>query len=223
MGVHDGHRRNLRQRFLSCGLDAFEDHEILEMLLFYAIPRKNTNPTAHELINYFGSLYGVFNASADDLMSRDGIGENAAILLKLLPEISRRVRLPSRGTVLPNLKAVGRYLVELFRGEREEIFYQLCFNQQRKLILCRKIGSGDASSSRMDMRELLRNALTPGVDCVVISHNHPSGDITPSSEDYDLTTHVQKALRYANIALWDHIIVSDDRYVSLRGAGFFVR
>ncbi len=211
----------MRQRFLTSGLDAFEDHEILEMLLFYAIPRKNTNLIAHQLIDDYGSLSAVLNASADDLMTRHGIGENAAVLLSLLTPVVRRIQVSALGVELSSLKNVGKYLVELFRGVQVECFYQLCFNRKKKMLLCKKLDTGSLSSSRVDIRALLQNALLPGVDSVVISHNHPDGDAMPSPEDYAATERVREALKYIDVDLWDHIIVSGERYASLRRSGYF--
>ena len=119
MGIHDGHREKMRQRFLKGGLDSFADHEALELLLYYAIPRRDTNPIAHALMERYGSLSAVLTAPVEDLQRVAGIGESAAVLLKLAPQLYRKARLSDaeQETVLSSVERVGAYLLERFAGE----------------------------------------------------------------------------------------------------------
>ena len=127
MGIHDGHREKMRRRFLQGGLDNFADHEALELLLFYAIPRRDTNPIAHALMERYGSLSAVLSAPVEDLQKVEGIGESAAILLRLAPLLTRKARLAEREkeTVLNSSERAGKYLLERFAGEKHEVIYQL--------------------------------------------------------------------------------------------------
>ena len=123
MGIHDGHREKMRQRYLKSGLDGFADHEALELLLYYAIPRKDTNPIAHALMERYGSLSAVLTAPVEDLCKVEGIGENAAILLRLAPQVYQKARLSDveRETVLNSVERAGTYLMQRFVGERREV------------------------------------------------------------------------------------------------------
>ena len=136
MGIHDGHREKMRQRFLKGGLENFADHEVLELLLYYAIPRRDTNPIAHALMERYGALSAVLNAPVEDLKKVPGIGESAAILLKLAPQVYSRARLADaeQETVLNTVSRVGAYLLERFSGERNEVLYQLCLDRKGRLL-----------------------------------------------------------------------------------------
>ena len=224
MGVHDGHREKMRRRFLEAGLDSFAEHEALEMLLFYAIPRRDTNALAHQLMDHFGSLDAVLSAPVEELMRMDGIGENAAVLLKLVPRVMQKARLSAnRETIINSTEKAGDYLLERFRGEKNEVIYQLCLDKKGKLLSCRKLNEGGADSSELNIRRLVENALLVSASAVILSHNHPSGIALPSTEDYTTTERVQAALNMVGVALVDHIIVADDDFVSMADSGTLKR
>ena len=220
MGLHDGHREKLRQRYLNFGLDAFEEHEALELLLFYAIPRRDTNPIAHKLLEHYGSLSAVLSASVGDLKQREGIGENAAILLTLLSKIMQKSRLKDLRTVLRDTERAAAYLLERFAGEEEEVVYQLCLGPRGKLLSCRRLGEGGLASAHLDIRRLLENALMDSAHGVILSHNHPSGQAIPSNEDITATRKVREALKTIGVPLQDHIIVAGGDYISMRENGY---
>ena len=224
MGVHDGHRKKMRARFLETGLDAFADHEALELLLYYAIPRKDTNGIAHELMNRYGTLEAVLSAPVEDLMRVEGIGEQAAVLLKLVPKVVQKARLSAnKDTILNSTERAGSFLLERFRGEKNEVIYQLCLDKKGKLLSCRRLNEGGADSSELNLRRLVENALLASASAVILSHNHPSGIALPSTEDYATTERVQEALRMVGVALVDHIIVADDDFVSMADSGILKR
>ena len=222
MGIHDGHREKMRQRFMTGGLDAFADHEILELLLYYAIPRRDTNPIAHALMERYGSLPAVFAAPMEDLKRTEGIGESAAVLLHLVPQVCRRARLAQVGEdqVLNSSERAGAYLLECFDGESREVIYQLCLDRKGKLLACKRLGEGSVASADLDVRRLVENAILTGASAVILAHNHPSGVALPSDGDYTATMRVRAALNAIGIELADHIIVADGDFVSMADSGY---
>ena len=148
MGVHDGHRDRMRKRFLKNELNGFADHEALELLLYYAIPRGDVNPLAHALMDRFGSLSGVFSAPVELLAQVKGVGTQTAVLLRLVPQIAQRARLTDleRELALNTRARVGQYLLELFSRERNEAVYEICLDGKGKLLACRRLGEGDRKS-----------------------------------------------------------------------------
>jgi len=222
VGIHDGHREKMRRRFLGGGLDHFADHEALELLLFYAIPRRDTNPIAHELMNRYGSLSAVLSAPVEDLQKVDGIGENAAILLKLVPHICHKARLADaeRQDVVLNTSArAGSYLLEHFAGEKNEVIYQLCLDRKGKALSCKRLGEGNIGSAALDIRRMVENAILSSASAVILAHNHPSGIALPSPEDYAATDRAKAALSTIGVVLSDHIIVADGTFVSMADSG----
>ncbi|MDR3729919.1 MAG: DNA repair protein RadC [Oscillospiraceae bacterium] len=221
MGIHDGHREKKRQQFLQHGLDSFADHEVLELLLFYAIPRKDTNPIAHALMDRFGSLDAVLSAPVEELCRVEGVGPAAAALLKLTPQVYRRSRIAAaeRERVLNSSQRAGDYLLELFTGETAEVLYELCLDRKGKLLACRRVGEGGVSSINVDLRKIVENALLTGASGVILSHNHPSGIALPSADDCAATVRVKEALKTVGLVLVDHIVVADGDYVSMADSG----
>lgn len=221
MGIHDGHREKKRQQFLQHGLDSFADHEVLELLLFYAIPRKDTNPIAHALMDRFGSLDAVLSAPVEELCRVKGVGESAAALLKLTPQVYRRSRIAAaeRERVLNSSQRAGDYLLELFTGQTTEVLYELCLDRKGKLLACRRVGEGGVSSINVDLRKIVENALLTGASGVILSHNHPSGIALPSADDCAATVRVKEALKTVGLVLVDHIVVADGDYVSMADSG----
>ena len=225
MGMHDGHREKMRRRFISGGLESFADHEALEMLLFYAIPRKNTNEIAHHLLDKYGSLTAVMSAPLEDLQKVPGIGENAAILLRLVPQLCRKARLADMGreTIFKTNEQAGNYLMEYFAGERNEVIYVLCLDRKGKLLACKRMSEGNTSNTELNIRMLIETVLLTSASEVILAHNHPSGVALPSDEDFLTTAMVQDALAPIGVKLADHIIVADGDYVSMADSGYLVR
>ena len=142
MGVHDGHRARMKARFVRNGLDNFDDHSVLELLLFYAVPRRDVNELAHALLGHFGTLDAVFEASYEDMMRVPGVGENVATLLTLIPQVGRRYQMAKRRqqTILRSSEDAGNYLVPLYLYERTEVVYLLCLDAKCGLISCKEVG-----------------------------------------------------------------------------------
>ena len=223
MGIHDGHRRRKREQFLQHGLDGFADHEVLELLLFYAIPRQDTNETAHRLLEKFGSLQGVFSAPAEELAKVKGVGEGAAAFLALLPAALRRVSLSgSEETILNSVKAAGAYFGRLLQGERREVLYLVCLDSKGKVLGCTRLSSGSVSAAPVSVREVVEIALRCDASRVLLGHNHPSGVALPSDEDRQITLQIRQALATMDIVLVDHIVVADGDFVSMAASGMLL-
>lgn len=221
MAVHDGHRSRKKDQFRAYGLDAFADHEVLELLLYYAIPRRDTNPIAHCLMERFGSLDAVFSAPIEELQKVEGVGENAATLLALLMPLYRRIRTVPRKKeiILSSTERTGEYFIDLFFGVTREETYEACLDAKGKLLACYRIAEGGVDTVNINTRRLVENALKCGASAVVLAHNHPSGIALPSPDDNTTTLAVWETLRAVGIPLIDHIIVADEDYVSLRDNG----
>ena len=224
MGIHDGHREKMRRRFLNSGLESFADHEALELLLYYAIPRRDTNPIAHALMERYGSLSAVLSAPVEDLKKVEGIGESGAVLLRLVPQLYRKARLAEaeQETVLSSIERVGAYLLDRFEGERHEVIYQLCLDRKGRLLACKRLGEGGVTSAELDIRRMMENAIFTNASAVVLAHNHPSGIALPSQEDYHTTDRAKAALETIGVQLLDHIIVADGDLVSMAESGFLL-
>ena len=224
MGIHDGHREKMRRRFQETGLEGFADHEALELLLYYAIPRRDTNELAHRLLARYGSLSALLQAPIEDLRRVEGVGESAAVLLKLVPAfVYKAQRSAGQETVLNSTEKAGRYLLSCFAGERNEVIYQLCLDRKGKLLACKRLSEGGSAAAELNIRRLVENALLSSASAVILSHNHPSGIALPSREDYTTTRRVQEALATIGVELLDHIIVAEDDYVSLADSGILQR
>lgn len=222
MSIHDGHRQRLKARFLSQGLDGFTDIQVLELLLFYALPRRDTNPIAHALLDRFGSLRQVMDAPVEQLTEVDCITENAAVLLKLAPPLLRYYQVEKIKEEMPlvTIEACGEYLKHFFLGRKNETVYLLCLDAKCKVLACREVGEGSVNSANVPIRRVVEIALKEGASTVILAHNHPSGIAVPSGEDVATTRRLAMALRAVEIVLADHIVVADDDYVSLAQSGY---
>lgn len=217
MSIHKDHRQRLRNRFLKEGLDNFDELYVLELLLFYSIPRVDTNPIAHRLLDHFGSLTGVLNADAEELEKIDGVGKNTATFLSLITQVSRyyQIKQSEPGKVLRSLDQCGNYLVPYFLGREQETVFMLCLDAKCKVISCKKVGEGSVNSANIPVRRVVEMALAANATTVVLAHNHPSGLAIPSAEDIRTTQRVAAALQAVEIELADHIVVSKGDYVSM--------
>ena len=221
MGVHDGHRERKREQFLRHGADSFADHELLELLLYSAVPRRDTNPLAHDLINYFGSLHAVFSAPAEELEQVPHIGPNAALLISMIPALHRRAMVSAANSevILDTRIRIGEYFRELLSTETREVMYQLCLDAKGRRRNIYKVGEGDIASVTLNKRQIVENAINSKAAMVALAHNHPSGVAFPSHADIVATTMIQTALDSIGIRFADHIIVADGDFISMRQDG----
>lgn len=220
MTMHEGHRARMRRRFLDVGLAGFDDHSILELLLFYAQPRKNTNETAHLLMQSFGSLDAVFEAKPEALMKVPGVGESAAVLIRLVPEAARRYLMAKEeGGVLVTAEDAGKFLIPRFTGARSECVYLVCLDAKLKVIDCRCLADGGATATAFNVRAIAEIALTRNASGVILAHNHTSGIALPSREDKQATLRLRDALTPLGITLVDHLVIAGDEFVSMAESG----
>lgn len=217
--LHKGHRERMRKQFLKSGITQdVPEHQLLEFLLFYAIPRKDTNELAHELLDAFGgSLVNVFDAPYEDLVKVKGIGENTAALIKFIMPLAKRYMDESSNTAgfLKNTGQIIGYVMPKFYSETDEVLYLLCLDGRGKVLDCPKLGGGDAISLSVSLRKIAETAIKAGATAVVLAHNHPKGFPLPSENDVKFTSQVGTFLRALNIRLVDHIIVGNGEAVSL--------
>ena len=217
-GLHDGHRERMRKRFREAkGFDGFEEHQILEMILFYAIPRRDTNEMAHLLINRFGNIAKVMNASYDELMEFSFINENAATLLKMLPSlISVYYNANSSGIIYDDTQKMHKLFEPYFAGLDHEELRVACFTPELELITNECVCSGTLTEASVDIRKLMAIVIKSNSSNIVIAHNHPKGDPTPSPQDIRLTKDITKAMKTIGVTLLDHVIVGERRTISLK-------
>ena len=217
MSVHEGHRQRLKDRFLLEGLDGFTEVQVLELLLFYVIPQKDTNPIAHALLDRFGSLAKVLDAPLPKLMEVDGIKKNAATFLRLMSAVGRSdaISHSKEETRLTTIAACGQYLKSFFKGRRNETVFLLSLDAKLKVLACRQVGEGSINYASVPIRRVVEMAIEDGATTVVLAHNHPSGIAIPSDDDVHTTRKLAAALSTLDIRLIDHIVVADDDYVSM--------
>ncbi|WP_010250360.1 RadC family protein [Acetivibrio cellulolyticus] len=219
--MHEGHRKRLKMRFLKDGLDSFEPHQVLELLLFYSIPRKDTNELAHELLSKYGSLSGVFEADPKDLSQISGVGESTAFLLSLIPQLSRRYFNDKWGEK-PELNSstkAGQYAVSLFAGRTYEAFYIICLDSQNKVNYSELVHEGTINEAPVYPRLLVEAAIRHKANSVILAHNHPGGSLNPSRADIEATRTICNALESISIKVIDHIIVCGGKYYSFAENG----
>lgn len=223
MSIHDGHRQRMKERFCRNGLDGMEDHEILEMLLYYCIPRRNTNEIAHNLLKEFKTLPRVMNATVKELEKVEGMGRNAAVYLSFVRQMERYF-MPAETdeeNILSSMDKCYRYLTKRFTARKNETVMLLCLDAKCKVLGCHVVSEGSVNSANVSVRKIVDVALSTNATSVVLAHNHPSGVALPSAEDIQTTQRVARALHMVDVILNDHIVVSDDDYVSMYLSGLY--
>ena len=220
--LHANHRERMRRRFMEHGLDSFDDHSVLELLLFYAQPRKDMNVVAHRLMNAFGSLEGVFDAAPEALKTVEDVGDSAAVLIHLVPEVARRYLMSKAdpGCILTDSTAAGRYLLPRFLTCKEERMMLVCMDAKLKVLDCREIGRGSTVSVSVNIRSIVQRALGQNATYALLAHNHTSGIALPSNEDVAVTLRVRQILAEVGVTLTDHIVVAGDDFVSMADSGY---
>lgn len=223
MSVHDGHRQRVKERFRQEGLDHFDDLHVLELLLFYCVARKDTNLMAHALLDRFGSLAQVLEASPMELEKVSGVGEHISTFLSLINSVGRRYQISKAApiTVLRNVDQCGEFLLPYFYGRVNEVVYLLCLDAKCKVLACFEIGEGSVNSAGVPIRRIVEQALGSNATTVILAHNHPSGLALPSADDVQTTKRLAVALNAVDVTLVDHLVISDGDYVSMVQSGYY--
>lgn len=215
--VHKGHRQRVRDRVMEQGTRSLSDHEMLEILLFYTIPRLDTNEIAHALLERFGTLKGVIDADQNDLVTVKGVGPESAILIKLLPEYLRRYLSDDPGKLYryDTFTKIGEYLYRKFIGIKHEQLYMMMFNNRLNLLDCVMVSEGTINCSEIMLRRMSEAIIHKKATVVVLAHNHPDGLAHASSSDLENTETVRMHLENMGVQLLDHLVFADQRYVSI--------
>lgn len=220
-----GHRNRIKAKYLENSANLVYDYEVLELLLTYAIPRKDVKPIAKELLSRFGSLDKVLSASREQLCSVNGIGENSAILINLVRDINSRCAKSRNDKVkqLSTEQEAKEYFENILASESKELFLLASLDNSGRIIACHTIASGDINHIDINPRNIVETVLLDNAARVVIAHNHPFGTQEPSVNDIDFTLNVRNILSSVNVRLTDHIIVGESASLSMRGDRRFSR
>ncbi len=220
--LHAGHRARLRKRFIEEGLDTFEDHQVIELLLFFAIPRRDTNELAHLLLRRYGSFSALLEADPVDLAQTEGVGEAAATLLSLVPALTRRYsvdRTRQERKTLNTSERAAEFLVPLMAGRSEEVFYIVCLDTQCRVIVPALVVEGLPDRAHIEPRQAVAMALRHKAHSVILAHNHPTGQAKPTTADHRATQSLVGAFGAIDIVVRDHIIVAGNDWYSFSRAG----
>ena len=209
--THDGHRERLKNRFLNSP-DSFEDHELLELILFYSIPRRNTNDIAHHLLDRFGSIKGVLDANIEALVEIDDIGPSTAIYIKAIANLVLKYHASEQryDNLLKSPIALSSFLKTLFIGTQNESSYILLFDNSKRLLTCEKMGEGFSMEHTLSLRKAALSAITSNATSAILVHNHPNGKAFPSGDDLHATNKAKMILEALGITLMEHFIVADN-------------
>ena len=213
------HRQRIREKYLKSGLDNWHDYEILELILTYAIPRKDTKPVAKALLRKFKSIRGVFDAEMEVLNKVNGIGANATILINLFKEVVSLYLLQDlleQENVISSPKAVYNYLQASLRGSKDEIFKVIFLNTANRPVKAETIHVGTVNKAVVYPRKVVEHALKNKATSVILAHNHPGGSLTPSEDDKNITQALIKALGTVDVNVLDHIIIGLEGYFSFK-------
>lgn len=216
-----GHRDRLRQRYVRSGAGAFEDYELLELVLFSAIPRKDVKPLAKSLLLRFGGLQGVLAAPLEDLKRVKGLSENSAVLLKTVHSLTQRMLFSEieKKPVLSSWQKLIDYCHVAMAHEKREHFRILFLNRKNQLMADEVQQVGTVDHAPVYPREIVRRALELGATAIILVHNHPSGDPTPSDSDIAMTQEIILAAKALELLVHDHIIISQNGHISFKSLG----
>lgn len=212
-----GHRRRVMKKVFENGVDSLFEHEFLELCLFSVYKRCDTNKLAHDLLEKFGNLDAVCNASVEELMTVNGIGPSAAEYIRLIPYISKGYSMHTsvrKRKIFNTRESICERCVALLKGFKAEAVYVLCFDNKYHLLKEVKIAEGSPGSVTIEPRSIMNAVANTSTTSVALCHNHPSGIRTPSNQDYATTASVRGLLKQIGIKLIDHVVVTDDTYVS---------
>ncbi len=209
--LHANHRNRVRARFIKDGnLDSFEEHQVLELLLFYSIPRRDTNELAHKLLDEYGSLYTLMNARPEEIAKRCKVSETTAVLISMVPHLARKFLssgLDNDRPLINSFNIAHSYFEAALIGKSFESFYMICLDLNKRLKKIVQISDGVTSNTHIYMEKVMSDALLHNASFVIIGHNHPNGNNRPSNADVDVTIKINNALSHVGIKVLDHIII----------------
>ncbi|RMF94915.1 MAG: DNA repair protein RadC [Candidatus Schekmanbacteria bacterium] len=222
----EGHRKRIKEKYLLAGIDGWHEYEILELLLTFSIPRKDTKAIAKSLIKKFGSINNVLDADINDILSVEGVGKNSAVLFKLVKDLQKiylSKRLDSR-TLITSPSAACDYLMSLLKGEKNEKIVVLYLNKGNKPLKFEVMQEGTVDRAPLYPRKVVERALKYNASAIIIAHNHPGGTLYASEQDKEITRILKDAVSTFDIKLLDHIIIgdgngADKKYFSFKEEG----
>ena len=219
---HTGHRERMKAEFLARGLEGWPDHRVLELLLFYTIPQGDVNDLAHELVERFGSLAGVLDASVEELKKVKGVGDHTAVFLRMLPAVlgryqGARTRLSA---IINSPEEAYAWLEPYFFGARNEMVYVLCLDGKRQVLGVRKVAEGSIELAEVNTRRIAEEAIGLRAAQIYVAHNHVSNLAIPSQADWLTTDTLRGALRPIGIELIDHLVFVDGDMVSMKDSEY---
>ena len=219
---HTGHRERMKAEFLARGLEGWPDHRVLELLLFYTIPQGDVNDLAHELVERFGSLAGVLDASVEELKKVKGVGDHTAVFLRMLPAVlgryqGARTRLSA---IINSPEEAYAWLEPYFFGARNEMVYVLCLDGKRQVLGVRKVAEGSIEMAEVNTRRIAEEAIGLRAAQIYVAHNHVSNLAIPSQADWLTTDTLRGALRPIGIELIDHLVFVDGDMVSMKDSEY---
>lgn len=220
--IHEGHRNRVREKFLKKGVSSFEDHELLEFLLFFVYKRKNTNEIGHALIKEFNTLENVFSASYEQLQKVEGVGPSGAMLIYLIGQMRNRMSQKSydKKTIISNVADAGNLCMDIFRDLTTERLVLLSLTSNKRLLAIDTISEGDINATVLDVRRIIEMALKRRASAVILAHNHPDDCANPSNADVFLTSKIVTVLEGIDIPVIDHIICGGNTFTSMAERGF---
>ncbi len=215
--LHEKHRQRLKEKFIEFGGDCLEDHELVELLLFYALPRQNTNELAHKLMNEYGRLSDILEADIESLTAFDGISTHSATLFKLILASINKYMNEQNDIVNAMLtpKNIDQYIKNLFYGHTNEIAYALLLDKDCVVKKVKKLATGTVNAAPLYPREVVKLAVNEKYPYMILAHNHPNGNAMPSQNDFSITKTIDLALNFVEVRLVDHVIVSGDKVTSM--------
>ncbi len=221
--MHKSHRERVKRKFLDIGFNGWREHEILEMMLFYVMPRVDTNPTAHRLIDEFGSLAAVMEAEYSMLLKVEGIGSEAATFLSALGRLQSeygKSKWERERTVLTSAATAGRYCLDYIGNESEEALCIICMDARYAVKSRKIIANGMIDRVEVNIRKIAETAFATKAKYIMLCHNHPSGKPQPSQQDIEVTRMIVQALKPLGVEVCDHIVVGGGGYASMAERGY---
>jgi len=223
MSFQNGHRQRVKDRFRQEGLDNFDERYVLELLLFYCVPRQDTKELACRLLEHFGSIVQVLEATPEELEKVPGVGEGISTFLSLRSALERYYQIKKAAQqerILKTTEEYGAYLRHYFRNVKNEEVYMLCLDAKCMVLSCKRMGEGSVNSANVPIRRIVETALNANATSVILAHNHPSGLAIPSNEDVHTTWRLAQALDAIDIQLVDHLVFGDSDYISIAQSGY---